>query len=258
MNSHKEYPRINLLGIDLHAMCMEDVLRLCQERIERRERLLIGVVNVAKAVCSRRDERLRDSLKSADIVLADGAGIVWLSKMVGATLPERVAGIDLMLKLLEISDAKGYRVYFLGARKVIIEKVVEIVKQRFPGLVIAGFRDGYFSESQNGEVAEQVRKSKADILFVAMSSPKKETFLKEWCDYMNVHVCHGVGGSFDVLAGATKRAPLWMQKCGLEWFYRFLQEPGRMWKRYLVTNTLFIVLGFKAVMTARLAKLYKQ
>ncbi len=108
--------------------------------------------------------------------------------------------------------------------------------------MVAGFRDGYFGDSEQQEVARAVRDAQPDILLVAMSSPKKELFMKRWGRYMAVPVCHGVGGSFDVMAGVTRRAPGWMQRCGLEWFYRLLQEPRRMWKRYLGTNVRFLCL----------------
>lgn len=245
---------INLLGIDIFAMRMDEVLNLCERHIANRSSFLLGVVNVAKAVNSRKDEQLRKSLEDADVVLADGCGIVWLSKLMGTPLPERVAGIDIMCRLLERADQNGYRVYFLGARKEVVEKIVEHVHKQYPNVQVAGHRDGYFDESQEKKVAEDIRDSCADIIFVAMSSPKKEKFLSKWRHLMNIPVCHGVGGSFDVIAGVTKRAPVWMQRFGLEWFYRVLQEPQRMWKRYLVTNSIFVMLSIVAVVRARLGK----
>ena len=243
---------VNLLDINVFAMSMNNVLDLCEKTIEQRSSLLIGVLNVAKAVNSRKDNRLRKSLDDADIVVADGRGIIWLSKLVGKPLPERVAGIDIMCKLFERASEKKYRVYFLGAKQHVVEKVVNYVGDNHPGLVVAGYHDGYFDDSSEKEVADDIRDSKADILFVAVPSPKKENFLSKWREYMNVPVCHGVGGSFDVVAGVTKRAPLWMQKYGLEWFYRVMQEPGRMWKRYLVTNSVFAGLALKETILARL------
>ena len=109
----------------------------------------------------------------------------------------------------------------------------------YPGVVMAGRRDGYFKAEEEGLVAASIGDAKPDILLVAMTSPKKERFLARWSGVMNVPVCHGVGGAFDVLAGTVKRAPVLWQKAGLEWLYRVVQEPRRMWRRYLVTNTLF-------------------
>ncbi len=248
-----EIPKVNLLGLDIHKMRMEEVLVLCEERIAERQRLLLGVVNVAKLVNSRKNPQLKASVEDADVVLADGAGVVWLSRWIGYPLPERLAGIDIMYRLLKLSDEKKYRVYFLGAKPEVVQEVVSYVRAHYPGLQVAGFRDGYFSEEESAEVAEAIRESRADILFVAMTSPKKENFLTRWSKTMDVPVCHGVGGSFDVVAGVVKRAPLWMQKLGVEWFFRVLQEPGRMWRRYLVTNSIFAVLCVRAT-AGRLCK----
>jgi len=246
---------VDLLGIRIAALSMNGLLRICEEHIAERNSLLLSVVNVAKLVNCRKDAELRKSIMEADMILADGLPIVWLSRLIGDPLPERLAGIDIMYRLLERASQNNYGVYFLGAEKAIIQRVVQTVKQRYSGLRIAGYRDGYFGESESKEVAEEVRNSSADILLVAMSSPKKENFLRDWRRFMNVPVCHGVGGSFDILGGAIKRAPFWVQRCGLEWLYRLIQEPRRMWKRYLVTNTIFIKLSLGAILRARLGKL---
>lgn len=242
---------IDLLGTEVHSLNMKEVLNLCDESIITKNLLLLGVVNVAKIVNCRKNTELRKSLDETDIILADGLPIVWLSKLIGKPLPERVAGIDIMYRLLELSSHKNYGVYFLGARDQVVQKVVDYVQQEYPGVHVAGFRDGYFEEFEAKDVAEEICNSSADILFVAMTSPKKENFLRAWREYMNVPVCHGVGGSFDVVAGVTKRAPMWMQRVGLEWFYRVIQEPRRMWKRYLVTNTNFIWLCFREIVRHR-------
>ncbi|MBN2137857.1 MAG: WecB/TagA/CpsF family glycosyltransferase [Sedimentisphaerales bacterium] len=237
-----EYPKVRLMGVDVFALRMSEVLDICNEHIAERRRLLIGVVNVAKVVNARKDPKLSEALDQADIVLADGAPIVWLSRMLGRALPERVAGIDIMYELLKEADKRHYGVYFLGARPEVVQEVVRVIGKDYPGLRVAGYRDGYFNEQEEQVVAEAIKNSQADILFVAITPPKKEIFLGKWRQFMNVPVCHGVGGSFDIVAGATKRAPAWMRNHGLEWLYRIIQEPRRMWKRYLVTNTKFILL----------------
>ena len=242
---------VDLFGIDVFAMRMEEVLDMCERHIKEREALLLGVINAAKVVNSRKNPELRKSLDEADVILADGLPVVWISKLLGRTLPERVAGIDIMAELIKRSGQEHYHVYFLGATNEVVHKVAEIVEEKQPGIIIAGCHDGYFNESQEREVAEEIKASRADILFVGMTSPKKENFLRRWRQFMDVPVCHGVGGSFDVVAGVTKRAPGWMQNAGLEWFYRLAQEPRRLWKRYFVTNTLFIMLSIKEFVIAR-------
>jgi len=258
MNLCFKYPRIRLLGIDIFAIRMETVLDVVNEHIANRERLLIGVVNVAKIVNMRKDPELRRSLEDADLVLADGAPLVWLSRMLRKPLPERVAGIDLMFELLKEANDKHHSVYFLGARLEVLQKVVNTVQTDYQGIRIAGFRDGYFDKDQEQSVAQDIKDSRADIIFVAISPPKKEIFLRKWRGFMNVPVCHGVGGSFDVLAGVTRRAPQWMRKYGLEWLHRLIQEPRRMWKRYLVTNSIFIKLSCEAILRDRFGRLLRR
>jgi len=152
-----------------------------------------------------------------------------------------------------MADRRNLRIYFLGASEDVVSRVVACVQNLYPGVQIAGHRDGYFDLEREGPViAEGIRVSSADILFVAMPSPKKENFLRRWIAEMEVPVCHGVGGSFDVLAGVVKRAPQWMQRAGLEWLYRVIQEPRRMWRRYLITNSKFLALSLWEIIRCRL------
>jgi N-acetylglucosaminyldiphosphoundecaprenol N-acetyl-beta-D-mannosaminyltransferase len=254
--AYTELPAIRILGVRLNKLTMSEVLEIATHNIESRRQLLLGVVNVAKIVNAQKHPELRVALDEADLVLADGLPIIWLSQLLGDALPERVAGIDIMYKLLQQANEKHYRVYFLGAKPEVLQKVIITVQKDYPGVRIAGYRDGYFSKDQEQSVAEGIRNSQADILFVAISSPKKENFLREWRTFIKIPVCHGVGGSFDILACVSKRAPLWMQKCGLEWLYRLIQEPQRMWRRYLVTNTIFTKLSLGAILRARFARLF--
>lgn len=256
MNVSSKYPIVKLLGVDIFALRMDEVLDIVNDHIANRQRLLIGVVNVAKIVNAQKNSELRMALDDADLVLADGAPIVRLSRMLGEPLPERVAGIDIMFELLREANDKHYSIYFLGAKPKVLQEVITIIRRDYPRIRVAGYRDGYFNEDQERSVAENIRHSQADILFVAISPPKKEIFLRKWREFMDVPICHGVGGSFDVLAGVTKRAPLWMRKCSLEWLYRLIQEPRRMWRRYLITNTIFIRLSFAAILRARFGKLF--
>jgi N-acetylglucosaminyldiphosphoundecaprenol N-acetyl-beta-D-mannosaminyltransferase len=198
------------------------------------------VVNVAKMVEMRNDPQLRKIIASCDLINADGMPVVWASKLLGNPLPCRVAGVDLFQELVRLCAENGYRPFFFGAREWVVEKLVEEFKQRHPQLNVAGYRNGYYAEEEELDIAEMVRKSNADMLFVGFSSPKKEKFLNRWMPMMQVPFCMGVGGSFDIISGRTKRAPAWMQKSGLEWCYRIYQEPRRMWKRYAKTNPVFV------------------
>ena len=194
---------------------------------------------------------LRDSVTGAQLILADGMGVVWASRLVGDPVPERVTGIDLFEALLGLAASRGFSVYLLGARGDVLADAIERARERFPGLRIAGSRDGYFSDAEAPEVAAAISRARPDFLFVAITSPKKEIFLARYGAIMGVSVLHGVGGSFDVLGGRVRRAPRIWQKFGVEWLYRVLQEPARMWRRYLVSNTMFLGLLAREVVRRR-------
>jgi N-acetylglucosaminyldiphosphoundecaprenol N-acetyl-beta-D-mannosaminyltransferase len=243
--------KINLMDVEISPMKMSDVISKCNTHILNNIPLLLGVVNVAKLINAKKNIELKMSLQESDIVVADGLPVVWLSRLCGTPLPERVAGIDIMFELLSLANKSKYRVFFLGAKEVVVQKVVQWVRENYPDVQIAGYRNGYFTTEQEVEVAAQIKLTNAHILFVAISPPKKEIFLKKYARIMQVPICHGVGGSFDVVAGVTKRAPLWMQRCALEWFYRVIQEPRRMWKRYLYTNSQFIWLSVLEILRHR-------
>ncbi|HJQ02114.1 MAG TPA: WecB/TagA/CpsF family glycosyltransferase [Jatrophihabitans sp.] len=228
-----------LFGLEVDALTMGEVLELCEQRLATREQLQVGVVNAAKLVRLRSDQLLRDSLLTCDLMLADGQSVVWASRLLRRPLPERIAGIDLFERLLELAERTERSVYLLGARPEVLATLRQRLAERLPGLRIAGARDGYYPPEQAAEVAREIRDSGADLLFLGMVSPKKEIFLGDYGELMQVPIMHGVGGSFDVLAGVTKRAPVRWQRLGLEWLYRLLQEPRRLWRRYLVTNSAF-------------------
>src|SRR5690606_170415 len=239
-------PKISLLKTDIHNLSMQDTLELVEQAIAENKQLHHMVVNAGKLVTLQKDNELRESVNSADIINADGQAVVWASKFLGVPLKERVAGIDLMANLVELAHKKNYKVYLLGAKEEVVSKLAEIYKEKYNTSIIAGFRNGYFSENDECDIVNDIVNSGAQMLFVAITSPKKENFLHKHKEALStVNFIMGVGGSFDVFAGKTKRAPLWMQKIGMEWFYRFLQEPKRMWKRYRIGNTKFLFLVLK-------------
>jgi N-acetylglucosaminyldiphosphoundecaprenol N-acetyl-beta-D-mannosaminyltransferase len=231
-----------VLGVWIDPLTMTQARQQCADAVQQRRYMSIGVVNAAKIVAMRRDQRLRQAVGGCHLILADGQSVVWASRLLRVPLPERVAGIDLFQVLLAEAAQRGSRVYFLGARPDVLAGMLDRVRRDFPALTVAGARDGYFRADQEAEVAAEIRACRADLLFVGMSSPKKELFLSRWGEETGASVVHGVGGSFDVLAGLTRRAPLWYRRHGLEWLYRAQQEPVRLGRRYLTTNTAFIAL----------------
>lgn len=236
----QHWPTHNLFGTPIDALTMREVLSVVDNAIEHREQLLIGVVNAAKIVNMRRDEQLDRAVRSADLILADGMAVIWAGRLLRKRLPERVPGIDLMTRMLQRSHECGYRVFLLGATEQVLATVAQRIVQDYPNALLVGQHDGYFSGDEESTIAASIAAAKPDILFAAMSSPKKECFLARWSTEMDVPVCHGVGGAFDVMAGVVHRAPQLWQRLGLEWLYRVMQEPRRLWRRYLVTNSLFM------------------
>jgi len=236
--------RITICDIPVDVLTMRQTIDRIDEAIIRRESIHHVVVNAVKVVNAQKDKQLKESIVSCDIINADGQGIVWASQFLNRPLPERVAGIDLMEELVKLASEKRYRIFFLGAKEEIVKSVVNIYSNKYND-IIAGYRNGYFNKEDEAIIAQQIADSNADILFVAMSSPKKEIFLNTYKYLIKTPFIMGVGGSFDVVSGFVKRAPKWMQNWGLEWFYRTLQEPRRMWKRYLFGNSIFIYLVLK-------------
>jgi N-acetylglucosaminyldiphosphoundecaprenol N-acetyl-beta-D-mannosaminyltransferase len=223
---------------------MNDTVQLIFQRISQDIFTQHVVVNVAKIVNMQKDTQLAESIKACDVVNIDGMGVVFGARFLGHFIPERVAGVDLFHELLKMSAMRDFPVFLLGATSEVVATTAEKVKQLYPNLTIAGFHDGYFWDNEE-EVVNKIRLSGAKLLFVAITSPKKENFINKWQDKLGVDFVMGVGGTFDVVAGKVKRAPLWMQNSGLEWLYRVLQEPRRMWKRYLITNSKFVFLLLK-------------
>jgi N-acetylglucosaminyldiphosphoundecaprenol N-acetyl-beta-D-mannosaminyltransferase len=234
--------RARVLGCEIDRLDMDETVRRCAELIEAGGPAQHVAVNVAKIVALRDDPRLEEIVAGCELVSVDGQPVVWASRLLRDPLPERVAGIDLMFRLLELAEARGYRVYVLGARQEVLETAVARLRARHPRLAVAGYHHGYFADEASAEICELVRAAEPHILLVAMSSPRKEYWLAEHLEDLGVPFAMGVGGSIDVVAGLTRRAPAWMQRSGLEWFYRFAQEPLRLGPRYLRTNGRFVAL----------------
>ncbi len=224
---------------------MEQTVDAIAERVDKKDFTQHVVVNVAKVVNMRKDSGLDESVRACDIISIDGMGVVFGARMLGHDIPERVSGIDLFNNLLQRSAELKFPVYLLGAKEEVVGETRRRVEERYPDLIIAGHSNGYFWDDE-AAVVKNIRESGARLLFVAITSPKKENFINKWRDQLGVDFVMGVGGSFDVTAGKVKRAPKWMREYGLEWFYRVIQEPGRMWKRYLITNSVFLWLMIKA------------
>jgi len=247
--------RPELLGISFEALAMETAVTRCLGfcRAPRASHTVV-TANAFHLCMVRRNRELALSCKAADITVADGMSVVWALRASGQPVPERVAGVDLMARLLAAAGEHRLRVYFLGARREVVNALVETSRIKYPGIEIAGFRDGYFGLSDHLDIVEEIRDSRAHILFVGMPSPFKETWCERHRDRLDVPVIIGVGGSFDVLAGFIRRAPGWVQAAGLEWFWRLLMEPRKLWRRYLTTNSEFVWLAGREIVARRLGR----
>lgn len=235
--------RITLLNTTIDNLTMDQTLGLIEKKISQKAHVHHAVVNAGKIVEMQSDSQLRQSVNSSDLINADGQAVVWASKLLGEGLEERVTGIDLMINLVKLAYEKNYKIFFLGAQQKVLLELINIYISKYSKDIIAGFRNGYFKKEEEKDIAKQIASSGANILFVAISSPSKENFLYTHRELLSeVNFIMGVGGSFDVIAGKVKRAPLWLQTIGMEWLYRLYQEPKRMWRRYLIGNSKFILL----------------
>lgn len=237
--------RYPILNTYVNALSLDETVTEVEDIIARGVSTQHVVVNASKVNLMEADPELAEIVNACPLINADGASIVWAAKKLGIPLAERVTGIDLFLRLVEVAAQKGYGIYLFGAREEVVTKVKAIFEEKYPALRIVGFRNGYFSEADEAQIVSDMAVSGADMMFVAFSSPKKEYWVNKYLDQLGIPFVMGVGGSFDVVAGVTERAPKWMQDHGLEWFYRFIQEPGRLWKRYIIGNAKFVLLTFK-------------
>jgi biofilm PGA synthesis N-glycosyltransferase PgaC len=244
--------RSELFGLEFEAARTSAIVDRCRDWCAGpRATHIVLTANASHLCLMRRDASLRHACERADVTVADGMSVVWALRLLGRPVPERVTGIDLMVALLDLASANGLRVYFLGARPDVLETVVAECALRFPGLIVAGARHGYFTGDDHEAIVEEIRESQPHLLFVGMPSPAKDVFCQRYRDRLQVPVVMGVGGSFDVLAGFIRRAPRALQTLGLEWTWRLLMEPRKLWKRYLTTNTEFIWLVLRELMLGR-------
>jgi N-acetylglucosaminyldiphosphoundecaprenol N-acetyl-beta-D-mannosaminyltransferase len=229
-----------LLGCPIDALTLDQTVRRIVELMSNGGYHSQFSLNAAKVVDAHRDAHLRALLDRATIVNADGQSLVWAGKVLGVPLPERVAGIDLLTALLGAQEREGFSAYLLGAREGVVERTVDRLARRHPSLRIAGFHHGHFPPEDDRRVATLIAEAQPDALFVGMSSPRKEDWIDRYQQLTGARFAMGVGGSFDVIAGVTNRAPRALQRVGLEWAYRTAQEPRRLAGRYARTNGAFV------------------
>ena len=242
MSAGNRYPILNTY---VNAISLDETVDEIEKILAKGVPTQHVVINASKVNLMEGDHELASIVNECPLINADGASIVWAAKKLGVPLRERVTGIDLFQRLVGLASEKGYSIYLFGAKEEVVTKVKAIFEDRYPGIQIAGYRNGYFTEADEPQIVSDMAASGADMMFVAFSSPKKEYWVHKYIDQIGIPFVMGVGGSFDVVAGVTDRAPTWMQEHGLEWFYRFIQEPGRLWKRYIIGNLKFVALTYR-------------
>ncbi len=233
-------PRITISGIEIDVLNAQDTVELVEQYVISKTPLHLMGVNADKINEVNTNPKMKEIVNSCGIINADGASVVMASRYLGRPLPERVAGIDLMVSLAALSERKHYTVYLLGAKQEVADQAAQKLKEQFPLLQILGVHNGYFQESDWPEISQELKALTPDFVFVGITSPIKEYLIEYLQNDGNNCVFMGVGGSFDVISGNISRAPKWMQKCGLEWLFRLMHEPRRLFRRYFVGNWKFI------------------
>jgi N-acetylglucosaminyldiphosphoundecaprenol N-acetyl-beta-D-mannosaminyltransferase len=238
--------RVTLFGLPVDILSSEETIERILAAIDARQRCQHVALNVAKLVNARTNAELDRDVRASDIVGIDGMGIVYALRLLGHTVPQRVAGVDLFESLMAQCAGRGLRPYLLGATPEVLAAARRALSERYSGLIFAGSHNGYFTPEQEDAVCDHIRSSGADCLFIAMPTPRKERFMARHRDSLGVPFVMGVGGTLDVVAGQVRRAPALVQSLGLEWAYRMIQEPRRLAARYFRTNLIFAVLLLRA------------
>lgn len=234
--------RVNLLNIWIDKLNAGDVCRVVEQFVGRGTPHQIVTVNLDFLRLSVHDTEFREIVNASSLVVPDGMPLVWASRLQGEPLPERVAGVDLVMECARLSAERGYRIFLLGAAPGVADVAAETMRRRFPRANIVGTHSPpTLSADDNMVTVARVKEAKPDILLVAFGAPRQEIWIHEHINSLDVPVCIGVGGSFDMISGRVSRAPEWMRHSGFEWFYRFMREPKRLWKRYFVQDLPILV-----------------
>ena len=240
--------RTQILGYPVDNLTRDETLDRVRRSMRERTPCMHVSMNVAKLVSARSDRDLDGDIRAADIVGIDGMGIALAMRLSGHRNPVRLAGADLFVDIMALCAREGLRPYLLGAKQDVLDEAMRRLRLDHPGLEFAGSHHGYF-DGHDEEVVAQIREARPDCLFLAMPSPRKERFMARWRNELGVPYIQGIGGTLDVVAGKVTRAPRLVQSLGFEWAYRLVQEPRRMWKRYLSTNAAFAGLLVRQIFT---------
>lgn len=230
----------NILGIDVSVTTYEELKTSVENDILNNHKSFVVAINPEKVLKARKNADLKMLLNNATYQIPDGVGIVYASKIKKGKINSRITGIDCMDMLCKLSNEKGYKIFMYGAKKEVIEKARFALKEKYKNINIVGTVDGY--EKDNSKIIDEINSSQADIIFVALGSPKQEQWIANNIGTLCVKIYQGVGGSFDVISGNIKRAPAWMQNHGLEWLYRLAKEPKRVFRQVALLKFILLML----------------
>lgn len=219
--------KVNILGVNVDVVTMTEAVAQVENYMDEHAGVLIATANAEMIMRATHDAELLHILNEAALVVADGAGTVWAAHHLGYEMPERVAGYDLVQRLMANAPLTNHRIFFLGSAPGVAEKAKKKAEELYPGIKIVGVHDGFFTEKDEPEIIGQIKAAKPDLLLAALGVPKQEKWLYNHKEELSVPVAIGVGGTLDVMAGVMKRAPLWMQKAKLEWLFRGMLQPKR-------------------------------
>ena len=230
----------NILGVDVSLTTYDELKQSVADDIDNNRKSFIVAINPEKILKARKDDELKQLLNSATYQIPDGIGVIYASKLKKGNIKSRITGIDSMEMLCQLSCEKQYKIFMYGAKQEVVTKAKEELEKKYQGIQIVGVMDGY--EQDNEKIINTINASQADIIFVALGSPKQELWITENKYKLCSKIYQGVGGSFDVFSGNIKRAPKWMQDHGLEWFYRLIKEPKRIFRQLKLFKFLLLIL----------------
>lgn len=241
-----QHHKVDILGTPVSSLTMDELFSDWERVIKGGEKTQVCITPVNSILAARATARVQAIYKHADYVLCDGVPVKWASDFLGDPIKERITGLDVLPRIFPFASQRDISIFLLGATPGVAETLKEVMEAKHPGVKIVGtfvppFR-AIFSKEENEQMIEAINAAKPDMLLVSLTAPKQDIWIAENLEILDTHVAIGIGGAFEVAAGMIKRAPLWMQKSGLEWLYRFLQEPKRMFRRYFVEAPVFIPL----------------
>ncbi len=234
--------RIEILGVPVDCLTMDRTVELAASALAGNVAHSIVAVNPEKVMRARYDVRLRDQLRRAGVLIPDGIGVVIAARILGLGRLQRVPGSELMPRLCELAGRTGRRVFLFGAAPDVNERAAQVLQTRYRGLAVAGMQHGFLNDGDMPDLVDRINSLQVDILFVALGSPKQEDWIDRYLPQLNVKICQGVGGTFDVIAGRVRRAPAVFRAVHLEWFYRLATNPRRLHRQTALPRFAFHIL----------------